>query len=345
MGAVVLGVAAVFVFGSGRLFADTQRYVMYFDGSLKGLSVGSPVTVAGIEVGSVVDISVVLDMEDVSYRAPVTVEIDRNTFVRVRGGRDVSEEPAGDPYTGARQLVEKGFCAQLQTRSFVTGMLEVALDFRPGTEVRLVGGWSEYPEIPTIPSTAEQISRTLESLPIQDLVTHLDDVARGIDDFVNSERAENAMAALEETLQNLRQISEDVGRNTAETSEEVRGAVEEIRAMVSTLNSHVEQLAVAAEGVLEGTLEEIIPKVSALVEEAGGRIGPLSSRLEESLASAQQALDAATSALTSAGETPTLQQEARLALQEVAAAARALRDLADYLERHPESLLHGKGGR
>jgi len=31
-------------------------------------------------------------------------------------------------------------------------------------------------------------------------------------------------------------------------------------------------------------------------------------------------------------------------LEELAAAARSIRGLADYLERHPEALVHGKGG-
>ena len=38
------------------------------------------------------------------------------------------------------------------------------------------------------------------------------------------------------------------------------------------------------------------------------------------------------------------QQELRDALQEIVRAARAVRVLADYLERHPESLIRGKNG-
>ena len=39
----------------------------------------------------------------------------------------------------------------------------------------------------------------------------------------------------------------------------------------------------------------------------------------------------------------TLQERAIIALDEVAAAARSLKLLTDYLERHPEALLQGKG--
>jgi paraquat-inducible protein B len=36
--------------------------------------------------------------------------------------------------------------------------------------------------------------------------------------------------------------------------------------------------------------------------------------------------------------------ELRRSLNEISGAARSLRDLTDYLERHPEALLRGKGG-
>ena len=39
-----------------------------------------------------------------------------------------------------------------------------------------------------------------------------------------------------------------------------------------------------------------------------------------------------------------LQTDASRAFQELAAAARSLRIMADYLERHPEALIRGKGG-
>jgi paraquat-inducible protein B len=57
------------------------------------------------------------------------------------------------------------------------------------------------------------------------------------------------------------------------------------------------------------------------------------------LAAARQALNSVDRALSP--EQP-LQQDARETLREVGRAAQSLRVLADYLERHPESLIHGK---
>ena len=40
-----------------------------------------------------------------------------------------------------------------------------------------------------------------------------------------------------------------------------------------------------------------------------------------------------------------LYHDIKRAVTELSAAARATRDLADYLERHPEALIKGKGAR
>jgi paraquat-inducible protein B len=41
--AVFLLAASVVIFGSGKFFQKTNKYVMYFDGSIKGLEIGAPV--------------------------------------------------------------------------------------------------------------------------------------------------------------------------------------------------------------------------------------------------------------------------------------------------------------
>ena len=66
----------------------------------------------------------------------------------------------------------------------------------------------------------------------------------------------------------------------------------------------------------------VTPQITNVLEEA-----------RQSLANAEQMLDA---------DAP-LQVKMNSALEEIGGAARSLRLLMDYLERHPESLLRGKG--
>ena len=56
-------------------------------------------------------------------------------------------------------------------------------------------------------------------------------------------------------------------------------------------------------------------------------------RVQQSLVSAEKMLNA---------DSP-LQVKLRMALDEIGGAARSLRLLVDYLERHPEALIRGKG--
>ena len=66
----------------------------------------------------------------------------------------------------------------------------------------------------------------------------------------------------------------------------------------------------------------VTPQINTVLEEA-----------RQSLANAEKMLDA---------DAP-LQVNMNTALEEISGAARSLRLLMDYLERHPESLLRGKG--
>ena len=51
IGAIALAVLAVVVFGSGRFFSEKMPLVMYFEGSVAGLNIGSPVMFRGVKVG------------------------------------------------------------------------------------------------------------------------------------------------------------------------------------------------------------------------------------------------------------------------------------------------------
>ena len=75
LGAVVLIVSGLMVFGSGRFFTKTYAYVMYFEGSVKGLTVGAPVVFRGVKIGSVTDIVLLTDLKDMTVQIPVYIEV------------------------------------------------------------------------------------------------------------------------------------------------------------------------------------------------------------------------------------------------------------------------------
>jgi paraquat-inducible protein B len=84
------------------------------------------------------------------------------------------------------------------------------------------------------------------------------------------------------------------------------------------------------------TLDVTLRNVNALVERMDTEIAP---ELRQTLETARGALGQVQGALSD--EAP-LQGDMRGTLRDVARAAEAIRNLADYLERHPESLLRGR---
>ena len=76
VGAVVLAVAAIIVFGSGKFFVKTDFYVVYLPGSVKGLRIGAPVMFRGVQIGEVTKIRLYSIRKDRSIEIPVIFKVD-----------------------------------------------------------------------------------------------------------------------------------------------------------------------------------------------------------------------------------------------------------------------------
>jgi len=115
----------------------SQRYVLYFNESLRGLSVGAPVTLLGLPGGEVVDVG--LDLEPVNGVIRGRVEI--VTFPeRLIARLNRQQAGAGDALAKSRQqrralmqrlIEQRGLRAQLRSGNLLTGQLYVALDYFP----------------------------------------------------------------------------------------------------------------------------------------------------------------------------------------------------------------------
>lgn len=57
-------------------YTNTLKYVMHFNGSVRGLTVGAPVQLRGIPIGRVTDISLELDKKTAEIHIPVIVEME-----------------------------------------------------------------------------------------------------------------------------------------------------------------------------------------------------------------------------------------------------------------------------
>jgi paraquat-inducible protein B len=213
IGALLLALGGLAVFGSGKLFRRTEQFVAIFSGSVNGLSVGAPVKFRGVQVGSVTSILLSLPgMTLPDLRIPVFFDIDRDTTLKL--GAMVN--PA-DP-TALTALIDQGLRAQLQLESIVTGVLFVELDLFPNSQVTLfLPKNSGYVEIPTQPTLLQEATQTaadvvakLRDADIDGLVNAVRDAARGVNDLAGSPELRQTLVAIRDALTTTRETLVEV---------------------------------------------------------------------------------------------------------------------------------------
>lgn len=196
-------------------YVRKERVVAFFDGSVRGLSVDAPVEFRGIKVGRVLDIKIEFDRKEKAFRIPVLIELEAGRITVI--GRRFD-----NPKDAIKALIEMGLRARLETGSLLTGQLFVSLDLHPKTPVKLVGADPRYPEIPTLPSTMQEITASVTgvldrvaALPLEDLVSELRGTVSKADQLLSSSEARDTLTNLSSTLASaealMRTLDTEVG--------------------------------------------------------------------------------------------------------------------------------------
>lgn len=308
--ALVLAVVAVLTLGSGKFFKTYPKFVMYFQGSVKGLQVGAPVAFRGVKVGTVSEIKMLYNPKDLSFIVPVYVELGEGNLemIGIRPGEKVKL-----PREQGEQLIKLGLRAQLEMQSIVTGQLMIALDFYPDTPAKLVGIDRRYPEIPTIPTALQALTSKLEKIPLDEIIEKFRGTLAGIDKVVNSPEMAQIMksAAL---------------------------GVDETRALIKNVDSQIKPLA--------AKMDDTAGEIKKLAADSNKAIGPLAASLTKTSEEASAALKTAQATMISmekmAGDRSPLAYKLSKTIEELDRTARSLRILTETLDLHPESLLYGK---
>jgi paraquat-inducible protein B len=295
------------------------RYVLYFNETLRGLSVGAPLTLLGLPAGEVTEVGLDIDpgtsrirgrVEVVAYPQRLIARLDARQAAM---GQQLAQS-AAQRHALLQELVERrGVRAQLRSGNLLTGQLFVALDYFPDAPKAKIDWTQPVPVLPVVPSTLPDLEAKLsgilaklDKLPLEEIGS---DVTK-------------ALASLDTTLKDASKLLKGVD---TDVMPELKTTLEEARRMIAT-----------ADGLLKTGVNGTLDQLNTTLEE-----------LRRPLATADAVLKNADAVLSNTdatllGKNAPVQQDLRDALQEVTLAARSLRVLMDYLERHPDSLLRGK---
>jgi len=273
LGALGLGVLAVVLFGSGRVFRETVPFVLSFTGSVNGLNVGAAVKFKGVEIGSVTDIRLTLGEGTGApvTRIPVLVEIDQEK-VESQGARVDLWDPSV-----VKALIDSGLRGQLNAQSLVTGLLFIELDFHPGTQAEFAIPGGPYQEIPTVPTVLQRAQSALgeiigdiQAAKLAPLIENATRAVEGISRLVNLPDTERAFASLDETIASMNEAmvalktaslsldkrAVEIGGNVGQFSSDMHVALAQMKTTLKTVDGFVEPASPLSVR-LNSTLEEI----------------------------------------------------------------------------------------
>lgn len=304
-GALLIAVTTV-IFALGTGFgSERSKVVMVFEGSVKGLSVGAPVALRGVQIGQVTDIELILDSETVELIMLVEAEF-RGENVRRTGSSTESL---------TEELISRGLRAQLNTQSLLTGLLYIQLDFHPASEIVLADIDSPYLQIPTIPTELERLTRKLESIDFAKVAGDLEATAAGLNSFVSSEGFQSLPVDLQATLSSVTELSDLLRLQIASSGPKLDTVLDNAAVTVDTANIE-------------------LPKLAALVN-----------KNMAALENAILAFDSGMREIEGLVEhDSTTVHELNRALRELSQAGRALRLLVKSLEEQPDALIRGRSG-
>ncbi|MFC4273231.1 intermembrane transport protein PqiB [Sneathiella chungangensis] len=282
-------------------FTEKVVYVLYFDGSVSGLTVGANVEFKGIKIGSVREISLEIDEANQKFYIPVLIEVEPQRISLTDNGQKIRSvlETRELRQKIIKDLIERGLKAKLKNANFLTGQLIVELDLVPEKEAVYVATSGRYPEIPTVPADLEAITASvteimakINKLPIEELGQNLNGTVAGLDKFINS-------GELQKTIDEYR------------------------------------KLAVSVRVVAENIDTKTLPNIGRTIEDIRDAIN----KIDATLVSAETMFSSVNGLIADGSP---FKYDLTNMLQELAAASRAVRSLADFLERNPSSLISGK---
>lgn len=314
LGAIAVAVAGIIFVGSVKLFSENEEFIIYFDESVSGLDIGSQVKFRGVPVGQVKDIFIRYNQIELSDHIPVIIEIGISRLANRLGVPvDITDD---EVYF---DQVNEGLRAQLVMESFITGLYYIDLSYiEDAPPPNFIQEKIIFKEIPSVKSpfaeigqSATEIIARLSSIDIEKINNKLVSLLESANDAIDDVNFKKISDSLIDATESIAELVDS--ENVQAVLENLKTALAEIRKLSVKIEENIDPVLTGA----KATNQEVQKTLVTLRNTAD--------RIEEAL-------------------TPesSMRYEVERALSELSAAAQAIQQLGDYLERNPRSLLTGK---
>ncbi len=228
-----------------KIELQAEPYVLLFNESLRGLSVGAPVTYLGLEIGEVKQVGLHYDPKAATLKPQVLILFYKERFLsridnRHTIGRNQTTKPQ-EIHNGLQLLIDQGMRAQLRVGNIMTGQLYIALDYFPNAPRFKVDWKKDPPQLPVMPSGRTEFEKNIANILGKIEKIPFDDI---------SNDTKKTIATLDQTLKDANKI---LGRINTEIVPEVKTTIENLKRAIATAEralGKAEHTLGAAEGVL-----------------------------------------------------------------------------------------------
>jgi len=286
---------------------ENLTFVMYFNESLRGLTIGAPVEYRGMQIGKIEDIQLTVQEFENELEIPVVISIFADKL-----SLDGDIDDARDIINN---LVKKGIRGQLTTTSLLTGTQIISMVFPENVTgisgvIEASSGDSllDFDELPTTDGMTAMLTKSATSI--------LADIQGGIKDarkLITSPEIKSSTKDVAAILDNVRSLLSELKPELVASMKRLKHTLRNAEAITGKLNKQTMPLA----NQLNNTLR----------------------RLDGALIEAKKTLSSADTMLN---EDSSLQYELRLLIEEVSEAANSFTILANTLQRKPNSVIFGK---
>jgi paraquat-inducible protein B len=187
------------------------------------------------------------------------------------------------------------------------------------------------------------LAKTIENLPIGELVNDIRGAAQGVERIVNAPEIKEILRDGAKLVKNTDQKITTVSASLDDTLRDVRKLVQNVDGRVGPLTSTIQEAVAKTETNLSATLTD----ARKLVQNVDARVGPVADDLEKALRGAQELF--AKAQVTLAGLNDLVEPGSPTAynlnttLESVSRAADSIRQLTNYLAQNPNALVFGRG--
>ncbi len=305
---ITIAVIAVMVFGGAKFFAQNDMFVSYFSDTIHGLDIGAPVKYKGVTIGKVEDIR--LRIRDNNLRDS-TVSVIYSVDIRaLRRKSGTTSETLVDTMD---HQIKEGLRAKLSFQSIVTGMLYIELDYlaspdEPYTEHHSRMGYKEIPIARSMLSemgkSIDKMMANISKIDFEEISGNANKLLLNLNSKIDQLDVKKINDDALEALANVNKVIQNpaIGNSLANVDE----LLKEVRSLVAKL---------------DGTLENIEKSANIVMKDA-----------DEMLLNVNSII---------APQSP-FRFELAMALKQLSDTLSSVKNLAEFVERNPNSIITGK---